>query len=140
MRSLVIREGLEGQIELDSAGTGAWHIGSSPDERARRAAAGRGVELGGHARQVGPEDLDRFDLVLAMDRENERLLRALARDEQERSKVRLLREFDRASVATGDLEVPDPYYGAPGGFEEVLDLVEAACEGLLEGIRSGALA
>ena len=68
-----------------------------------------------------------------MDRENERLLKALARDEQERSKVRLLREFDPASVATGDLEVPDPYYGAAGGFEEVLDLVQAACEGLLGG-------
>ena len=73
-----------------------------------------------------------------MDRENERLLKSLARDEQERSKVRLLREFDPASVVTGELEVPDPYYGAAGGFEEVLDLVQAACEGLLEEIRSGA--
>jgi len=140
MRSLVRREGLEGHIELDSAGTGAWHIGSSPDDRARRAAAGRGVELGGRARQVQPEDFEGFDLVLAMDRENQRLLRALARDERERSKVRLLREFDPASARAGELEVPDPYYGAPGGFEEVLDLVEAACEGLLGEIRSGALA
>jgi protein-tyrosine phosphatase len=75
-----------------------------------------------------------------MDRENERLLRDLADGEQERSKVRLLREFDPASVATGDLEVPDPYYGAVGRFQEVLDLVQAACEGLLTEIRSGALA
>ncbi len=75
-----------------------------------------------------------------MDRENERLLRGMARDEQERSKVRLLREFDPASVEAGDLEVPDPYYGAAGGFEEVLELVQAACEGLLAEIRSGALA
>jgi protein-tyrosine phosphatase len=140
MRSLVIREGLEDQIELDSAGTGAWHVGSSPDGRARGAAAGRGIELAGRARQVRPEDLESFDLVLAMDRENERLLGALARDGQERSKVRLLREFDPASAQTGDLEVPDPYYGAAGGFEEVLDLVQAACEGLLAEIRSGALA
>jgi low molecular weight protein-tyrosine phosphatase len=140
MRSLVISEGLERQIELDSAGTGAWHVGSSPDGRARRAAAGRGIELAGRARQVRPEDLEGFDLVLAMDRENERLLAALARDEQERSKVRLLREFDPASAQNGDLEVPDPYYGAAGGFEEVLDLVQAACEGLLAEIRSGALA
>ena len=140
MRSLVIGEGLEERVELDSAGTGAWHIGSSPDDRARRTAARRGIELAGRARQVQPEDFESFDLVLAMDRENERLLQALARDEHERSKVRLLREFDPASVATGDLEVPDPYYGAAGGFEEVLDLVQAACEGLLVEIRSGALA
>jgi len=140
MRSLVIGEGLEERVELDSAGTGAWHIGSSPDDRARRTAARRGIELAGRARQVQPEDFESFDLVLAMDRENERLLQALARDEHERSKVRLLREFDPASVATGDLEVPDPYYGAAGGFEEVLDLVQAACEGLLAEIRSGALA
>jgi len=140
MRSLVIPERLEEQIELDSAGIGAWHIGSSPDDRARRTAAGRGIELAGRARQVRPEDLESFDLVLAMDRENERLLGALARDEQERSKVRLLREFDPASAHAGDVEVPDPYYGAAGGFEEVLDLVQAACEGLLAEIRSGALA
>ena len=141
MRSLVIREGLEEQIELDSAGTGAWHVGSTPDDRARRAAAGRGIELSGR-RPPGPARriFESFDLVLAMDRENERLLRGLAHDEQERSKVRLLREFDPPSVATGELEVPDPYYGAAGGFEEVLELVQAACEGLLGEIRSGALA
>jgi protein-tyrosine phosphatase len=140
MRSLVMREGLQEEIELDSAGTGAWHFGSPPDGRARSAAAERGIDLAGRARQVRPEDFESFDLVLAMDRENERLLKALARDEQERSKVRLLREFDPASVATGELEVPDPYYGAAGGFEEVLDLVLAACEGLLAEIRSGAVA
>ena len=140
MRSLVAREGMEGQITVDSAGTGAWHLGSAPDARARAAAAERGIDLSGRARQVQPEDFETFDLVLAMDRENERLLRGMARDEQERSKVRLLREFDPASVEAGDLEVPDPYYGAAGGFEEVLELVQAACEGLLAEIRSGALA
>ena len=140
MRSLVEREGLAGQIELDSAGTGAWHAGSSPDARARGAARGRGIELEGRARRVGPEDFERFDLLLAMDEENARELRALARDESERAKVRLLREFDPDSAARGDLEVPDPYYGAAGGFEEVLDLVQAACEGLLAEIRSGTLA
>jgi protein-tyrosine phosphatase len=140
MRSLVAREGMEGQITVDSAGTGAWHLGSAPDARARAAAAERGIDLSGHARQVQREDFETFDLVLAMDRENERLLRGMAGDEQERSKVRLLREFDPASVEAGDLEVPDPYYGAAGGFEEVLELVQAACEGLLAEIRSGALA
>jgi len=138
MRSLVMRDGLEGQVTLDSAGTGAWHIGSAPDGRARRAAAGRGIELRGRARQVQADDFETFDLILAMDRENERLLRGMARDEQERSKVRLLREFDPASVEAGDLEVPDPYYGAAGGFDEVLELVQSACEGLLAEIRSDA--
>jgi protein-tyrosine phosphatase len=140
MRSLVVREGLEDQIELDSAGTGAWHVGSSPDRRARGAASGRGIELDGRGRQVEPEDFERFDLLLAMDRENAMELRALARGDGERSKVRLLREFDPESAGRGDLEVPDPYYGAAGGFEEVLDLVQAACEGLLAEIRSGAVA
>jgi protein-tyrosine phosphatase len=140
MRSLVVREGLEGQIELDSAGTGAWHVGSSPDRRARGAARGRGIELDGRARRVEPSDFAEFDLLLAMDRENARELRALARDDGDRAKVRLLREFDPDSAARGDLEVPDPYYGAAGGFEEVLDLVHAACEGLLAEIRSGAVA
>jgi protein-tyrosine phosphatase len=140
MRALIEREGLAEQIDLDSAGTGAWHVGSSPDRRARSAARGRGIELSGSARQVEPRDFERFDLLLAMDLENARELRALASDEGERAKVRLLREFDPESAARGDLEVPDPYYGAAGGFEEVLDLVEAACEGLLAEIRSGALA
>ncbi|HTQ67495.1 MAG TPA: low molecular weight protein-tyrosine-phosphatase [Solirubrobacteraceae bacterium] len=140
MRSLVQGEGLEDRIGLDSAGTGAWHIGSAPDRRARGAAAGRGIELAGRARQVRPEDFEDFDLILAMDRENERLLRGMARDEHQRAKVRLLREFDPASAAAGDLEVPDPYYADAGGFDEVLDQVQAACEGLLAEIRSGALA
>ncbi len=82
------------------------------------------------------EDFESFDLLLAMDRDNARDLRALAGDEQQREKVRLLREFDPASAASGDLDVPDPYYGAPGGFEEVFDIVHAACEGLLAEIRA----
>ena len=76
------------------------------------------------------------NMLLAMDRSNVADLRALAHGEEERAKVRLLREFDPESVRTGDLEVPDPYYGAPGGFDEVLDIVQAACAGLLERIRA----
>jgi len=106
MRSLVEREGLAGQIELDSAGTGAWHMGSSPDGRARGAARGRGIELEGRARRVEPEDFERFDLLLAMDKENARELRALARDQSERAKVRLLREFDPDSAARGAITLP----------------------------------
>jgi protein-tyrosine phosphatase len=135
MRALVIDAGLDGSIELDSAGTGGWHVGSAPDPRAAAAARTRGIALEGFARQVCRDDFDDFDLLLAMDRSNMRELRRLAPSQQARAKVRLLREFDPASAGAGDLDVPDPYYGAPGGFEQVFDLVQAACRGLLEQIR-----
>jgi protein-tyrosine phosphatase len=135
MRGLLRAEGLEEAVALDSAGTGGWHAGSAPDARATAAARARGVDLDGAARQVTAEDFERFDLVLAMDRDNERELLARAPDAQARAKVRLLREFDPAAVAAGDLDVPDPYYGGPHGFDRVLDLVEAACRGLLDEVR-----
>jgi len=137
MRALVQKAGLTDSIELDSAGTGSWHTGSAPDQRAVAAASARGITLQGVARTVCGDDFDDFDLVIAMDRVNMRELRQLAPDAQARAKVRLLREFDPASVGGEGLEVPDPYYGAAGGFDEVLDLVQAACEGLLVQLRSG---
>ncbi len=137
MAQLVAERGLQDVVALDSAGTGSWHVGSPPDARAAAAAGARGVALPGLARQVAAQDLGGFDLVLAMDRSNLRELMALASDESERAKLRLLREFDPASAAAGELEVPDPYYGAPGGFDEVFDIVRAACEGLLAAIRAG---
>ena len=127
MRHLVLEAGLEDEIEIDSAGTGGWHVGSPPDERATEAAARRGIVLEGAARKFSVEDFDRFDLILAMDAENLRDLRALAPDDEARGKVRLLRG--------PDLDVPDPYYGGPSGFEDVLDQVEEACRALLEEIR-----
>jgi protein-tyrosine phosphatase len=136
MRALVLAAGLEAGIEVDSAGTGSWHLGSAPDARASAAALARGITLAGSARQVESEDFRCFDLLLAMDRANLRELRRLAPGEPERAKVRLLREFDPASARLEDLDVPDPYYGSAGGFEEVLDLVQAACEGLLTEIRA----
>jgi protein-tyrosine phosphatase len=137
MRSLVAREGCEVEIEIDSAGTGAWHVGSAPDSRATAAARGRGVTLGGQARKVTPEDFEEFDLILAMDGSNLHDLKQLAEGEDQRAKVRLLREFDPASEGQSDLDVPDPYYGGERGFEDVFDLVRAACEGLLAQIRGG---
>jgi protein-tyrosine phosphatase len=131
MRHLVREAGLEDRITIDSAGTGGWHVGSPPDERATTAAARRGITLSGAARQVTVADFDAFDLLLVMDRENHAELLRRAPDDEARGKVRFLREFDPESRARGDLEVPDPYYGAERGFEEVLDLVEAACRGLL---------
>ncbi len=143
MRSLVEKEGLGGEIELDSAGTGGWHVGEPPDSRAAEAAFRRGIELQGTARQVEPSDFERFELILAMDGSNLHALRQAAPSEEARAKVRLLREFDPSSERGElggdglDLDVPDPYYGGERGFDHVLDLLEAACEGLLAQIRAG---
>jgi protein-tyrosine phosphatase len=133
VRHLIRERGLEDEIEIDSAGTGGWHVGHPPDERATAAADRRGIVLDGSARRFDPgSDFDRFDLVLAMDEENRRDLLALAPDDEARAKVRLFREFDPASRGDGDLDVPDPYYGGEQGFEHVLDLVDAAARGLLD--------
>jgi protein-tyrosine phosphatase len=136
MRSLVEQAGLQGTIEVDSAGTGAWHVGEPPDERARAAARGRGVTLTGRARQVRDEDFDFFDFVVAMDASNLRDLRRMAPGSEAREKVKLLREFDPASAGEVDLDVPDPYHGGHRGFEDVFDLVQAACAGLLEQLKA----
>jgi protein-tyrosine phosphatase len=137
MRSLVVQAGLQEAIELDSAGTGGWHVGHAPDSRASETARRRGVMLDGSARKVAPSDFDDFDLLLAMDLSNARDLERIAPDESGRAKVRMLREFDPRGAEGGDLDVPDPYYGEGDGFETVFDLVHAACEGLLAEIEAG---
>ena len=134
MRRLLRDAGLD--VEVESAGTGGWHAGEPPDERAAAAVARRAVMLEGAARQIEPEDFRRFDLLVALDRANLRELLALAPDEEAAEKVRLLREFDPATAGGGDLDVPDPYYGGDRGFETVLDQVEAACRGLLDELRA----
>jgi protein-tyrosine phosphatase len=136
MRHVVAQEGLDGRIRIDSAGTGGWHVGSPPDERAVAAARARGIVLAGAARQVSIADFYEFDLILAADRSNVAALHDLAPDREARGKVRLLREFDPAAGPGDDLEVPDPYYGGPRGFELVLDMVESACRGLLDHLRA----
>jgi protein-tyrosine phosphatase len=130
MRHLVMQRGLEDAVTIDSAGTGGWHIGEPPDRRATAAARERGITLAGQARQVSVSDFDEFDLLLAADRENLAALRRAAPDEDARAKVRLLREFDPEAAECGDLEVPDPYY--EGRFDHVFDVVERACNGLLD--------
>jgi protein-tyrosine phosphatase len=136
MRAQLRQAGLENEIEVDSAGTGGWHAGEPPDERATAAAHRRGVMLEGAARQVRPADFDEYDLLVAMDRRNLRDLQALARDDEAREKVRLLREFDPATAGAPDVDVPDPYYGGERGFEDVLDMVEASCRGLIAELRA----
>ncbi len=115
-------------IEVDSAGTGAYHIGEPPDERMRRAAAQAGLSISGRARQFEPADFDRFDLIVVMDRSNLRDVVALAPDEDAIGRVRLFRSFDPTA---DDLDVPDPYYGGPDGFAQVVGMVRRAAAGLI---------
>lgn len=134
-RHLQRREAPGLTVEADSAGTGAYHLGSPPDPRSRRAALRRGIEIGHlRARQITPTDFDRFDLILAMDAGNLRDLRALC---PPRSTARLM-PFLEFAPQLGTLDVPDPYYGGEGGFETVLDLTTAASRGLLEWLEKGA--
>jgi protein-tyrosine phosphatase len=133
MRALVEREGGAARVEIGSAGTIGFHAGALPDARMRASAARRGYELRSRARQVTPEDLVRYDLVITMDEENRRGVLALATSEAERGKVRRFTEFCREH---DDREVPDPYYGGDAGFEHVLDLLEDGCRGVWEECRA----
>jgi protein-tyrosine phosphatase len=133
MRASVRDAGLEDRIEVSSAGTGDWHIGAPADERAVAALARRGFDGTPHrARQFTAGWFAVHDLVLALDGANLVAIRELAPPDQ-RVKVRLLREFD--PQAGHELDVPDPYYGGSGHFEEVLDMVERSCHGLLDHLR-----
>ena len=138
MRALVADAGLDAHVELDSAGTGGWHAGDPPDARAIAAAARRGITIDGTARQISHGDFERFDILVALDASNASGLLGVAPDERSAAKVRLLREFDPAFAGGADLDVPDPYYGGEDGFDHVLDLVDAACRGLLEVVRERA--
>jgi protein-tyrosine phosphatase len=131
MRALVRDAGLSDRIEVASAGTSGWHIGEPPDPRSTATAAARGIVIDGAGAQVTAADFERFDLLLAMDRQNLRDLQALAPDSEARSRARLLRDWD--PDGTGD--VPDPYAGGPRGFEEVLDIVQRSCAALLDDLR-----
>lgn len=130
MRHLIERAGLTDRIAIASAGTGDWHVGHARDRRSRAVGEARGIPLSGTARQFLPEDFDDFDHVLAMDRANRDELLKLARRSADRAKVALLRSFDPS--APPEAEVPDPYYGGAGGFDEVFDICERACRGLLD--------
>lgn len=135
MRRQVAAAGLDGAIEIDSAGTGDWHVGEAPDARAQQAARARGYDLSAlRARQIGDADFERFDLVLAMDGANLAALRKRC-PPQYRGKIRLLMEF-AGDGSAGD--IADPYFGGARGFEQVLDQCEAACRGLLDSLRETA--
>lgn len=128
--------GLDKLVEIDSAGTGGWHIGNPADPRASEHAAERGYDMSSlRARQVAQSDFEHFDYVLAMDKNNLHDLQALCPPEfQER--VELMLDYLPADFPTPMCEVPDPYYGGEDGFELVLDLIEAASDELLADIQS----
>jgi protein-tyrosine phosphatase len=131
-RQLVQRATLTDYIEIDSAGTHAYHVGDPPDRRAQAAAARRGVDLSRQrGRQATRRDIEEFDYILAMDRENLHNLQAICPAGLE-SKLRLFLEFADECV---EKEVPDPYFGGESGFDRVLDMIEDAAHGLLEDIR-----
>jgi protein-tyrosine phosphatase len=131
-RLLVAEAELSSAIEIDSAGTGAWHEGEPPDARSRAAAARRGIRVDGRARPFSASDFERFEYVIAMDRENRRDLIELAPTPEAHARIALLRDFEPATGRGRSRDVPDPYYGGDDGFERVLDICEASCRGLLE--------
>lgn len=134
---LVRDEGLAHLFEIDSAGTGGWHAGEAAHPPTRETARRRGVPITHLARQVTASDFERFDLLVAMDASNAKNLRALARSDAHRDKIRLFRDFEEVFEAgervTGR-EVPDPYY--TGEYEEVFDICERASRGLLAHLRA----
>ncbi|MFH9005710.1 low molecular weight protein-tyrosine-phosphatase [Streptomyces afghaniensis] len=132
-RARVAEAGLDGLVEVDSAGTGGWHEGDAADPRTVAVLEENGYATGHTARQFQPSWFSRLDLVVALDSGHLRALRRLAPTEQDAQKVRLLRSYDPA--AGDDLDVPDPYYGGAEGFEECLEMVEAASAGLLAAVR-----
>jgi protein-tyrosine phosphatase len=133
MNHLINEAGLSDRISCDSAGTSGYHIGASPDRRMNGAASKQGLELRGKSRKLTFSDLQRFDLILAMDRENYQDILYLDREGKYEDKVRLMCDF---TTKKQDQVVPDPYYGGQDGFDYVIELLFDACGGLLNYVVS----
>jgi len=127
---LVNKRGLQNYFEIDSAGTSAYHIGESANSKSQHVANTHGITLHSRARQFQTDDLEYYDLILAMDQENLHNLKNMASDNHN---IGLLRDFD---PKPGNGEVPDPYYGGPEGFENVFQIVKRSCERLLDKLES----
>jgi protein-tyrosine phosphatase len=134
LRAALADAGLGDRVEVDSAGTGDWHIGRPPDPRMMEAATAGGLALAGTARQVSAQDFHDCDLILVMDQANLEAVRALAPDDQSAAKVKLFLSYTDGSF--GDV-VPDPYYGEADGFARVVEVVRAGAAGVVEAIRRG---
>ncbi|MEV6563286.1 low molecular weight protein-tyrosine-phosphatase [Streptomyces kronopolitis] len=149
VRAHLAEDGLDGVVEVDSAGTGGWHEGDGADPRTVAVLRAGGYPHAHTARQFHASWFDHLDLVIALDSGHLRELRGLAPTEQDAAKVRLLRSYEKGAAAaagpgrlprspsgfTDDLDVPDPYYGGFDGFEECLEMIESASEGLLAAVR-----
>lgn len=132
MKMLVAEAGLSDRISVESAGTGNYHVGEPADRRSAAAAKARGVALDGCAKQFQPEDFDRFDYIVAMDRRNFGFLKRMARKPEHAAKLSMLRSFDPESAGAQREDVPDPYF--EDNFDEVFDICKAGCIGLLREI------
>ena len=132
-RTRTVEAGLDGLVEVDSAGTDGWHEGDGADPRTVSVLEEHGYDGAHTARRFQPSWFSRLDLVIALDTGHLKALRRLAPTQEDAAKVRMLRSYDPA--AGDDLDVPDPYYGGMDGFEECLEMVEAASEGLLAAVR-----
>lgn len=131
--ALANERGLDGHFHVDSAGTAGYHSGEPPDSRSTAVAAAHGIRLTGFGRQVTPRDMERFDIVVAMDRSNRRSLERLRRrvrgGRDDLADIVMMRDYEPEAR---DPDVPDPYYGGPDGFERVYRILERACNGLLD--------
>ncbi|MDH3943299.1 MAG: low molecular weight phosphotyrosine protein phosphatase [Anaerolineae bacterium] len=136
-RHLAQQAGTIDRYELDSAGTSSYHVGDPPDERMQRVAAEKGLQVVGSSRQIVPEDLDQFDLLIAMDSSNYSHLTRMADGDGHLSKIHLMREWDPQGDAQAG--VPDPWYGGIDGFERTFGIVERSCRGLLQALEAGEL-
>ncbi|SCD20654.1 Low molecular weight phosphatase family [Proteiniphilum saccharofermentans] len=133
MATVVEKNGLQDLVEVDSAGTSGWHQGELPDERMRLHGERRGYNFDSRARKFKKSDFNDFDYILVMDRQNYANVKALATSQEQIDKIHMMTEFSRQY--THHDHIPDPYYGGASGFELVLDLLEDACEGLLQAIK-----
>lgn len=134
---LAEQAGTADHYEVDSAGTSAWHVGESPDSRMRRVAARNGLKYGGRSRQFQYSDLEYYDLVLAMDLDNQKDLTSMVSTPEQASKIHMLREYEPNGGS--NLSVPDPYYSGRHAFDEVYTIVERSVQGLLEYLEQGEL-
>jgi len=132
-RQQLAQSGLADTVVVDSAGTGDWHVGDPADRRARAALERRGYPTDHTAKQFQPAWFAERDLVVALDRDNLQQLKKVAPTRADGAAIRLLREFDVAAEA---VDVPDPYYGDAAGFDDVLDLIELSCAGLVEHLQT----
>lgn len=132
------QQGLSDRFVVDSAGTGGWHVGKPADRRMRAAAERRGMHLPSRARQITLADLSGFDRILTMDDANLRAVQVLARELPQRQSLAVVEPITTYCRRFSAVEVPDPYYGGEEGFEQVLDLLEDACAGLLQALLAAA--